>query len=85
MPKKQRTYWIQLIFDDGLEDEWLESFSGYNDTCVVAGGLLVKRGATRALILRHWAKRAGVAANKDILADFDLNPRPDTQTITIHL
>jgi len=85
MPKRQRTYWIQLCYDDGSEDEWLESFSGYNDTCVTAGGLLVKRGATRALILRPWVKPDGVAADRDILADFDLNPRPDTKTITIQL
>jgi hypothetical protein len=83
MPKKQRTYWIQLCYAEGREDEWLESFSGYNDTCVTAGALLLKRNADRALILRPWVRPEAMAADRDILADLDREPRPDTKTLTI--
>jgi hypothetical protein len=36
----------------------------------MAAGLMVKRDATFALILRPWVRRGSVAADSAILADF---------------
>jgi hypothetical protein len=83
--KRSRTYWIQLCYPDERPDEWLEAFSSYDDTCITAGGLLVKRGAEFALILRPWVKRGSCAAQKDILAELEKTPRPGAKVIRIEL
>ncbi|MEB3291433.1 MAG: hypothetical protein VKI82_16060 [Leptolyngbya sp.] len=38
--KRPRTYWIQICFEDGQPDIWVESTEGYSETCVRAGRLL---------------------------------------------
>lgn len=83
--KRSRTYWIQLCYPDERHDEWLASVSGYNDTCITAGGLLEKRGAEFALILRPWVKQGSCAAQKDILAEIEKTPRPGAKVIRIEL
>jgi len=83
--KRSRTYWIQLCYPDERPDEWLASVSGYNDTCITAGGLLEKRVAEFALILRPWVKRGSCAAQKDILAELEREARPGAQVIQITL
>lgn len=37
MAKRLRTYWIQICFEDGQPDIWVESTEGYNETCVRSG------------------------------------------------
>lgn len=85
MSKRSRTYWIQLCYSDERPDEWLASVSSYNDTCITAGGLLEKRGAEFALILRPWVRRGSCAAQKDILAELEREARPGAQVIQITL
>lgn len=85
MSKRSRTYWIQLCYPDERPDEWLASVSGYDDTCITAGGLLEKRGAEFALILRPWVKRGSCAAQKDILAELEKTSRPGAKTLQIKL
>ena len=89
MAKRSRTYWIQLCYPDERPDErpdeWLQSFSGYADTCITAGGLLEKRGAEFALILRPWVKEGSCAAQKDILTTLDTEGGQDDQTMWVTL
>lgn len=85
MSKQSRTYWIQLCYPDERPDEWLASVSSYNDTCITAGGLLEKRGAEFALILRPWVRRGSCAAQKDILAEIEKTPRLGAKVIRIEL
>jgi hypothetical protein len=83
--KRSRTYWIQLCYPDERPDEWLEAFSSYNDTCVIAGGLLEQRDAEFVLVLRPWVKKGACAAEKDILAELEREARPGAQVIQITL
>jgi hypothetical protein len=68
--KRQRMYWIQLCYGNDRDDEWLESFDNYNDTCNLAALLMVKRDAAFALVLKSWVRRGRVAPDRAILADF---------------
>ena len=83
MAKRSRTYWIQLCYGDERPDEWLQSFSGYDDTCITAGGLLAKRGAEFALVLRPWVKEGACAMDKDILTTLDTEARPGDPVMTV--
>jgi len=85
MAKRSRTYWIQLCYPDERTDEWLASVSGYDDTCITAGGLIEKRGAEFALILSPWVKRGSCAAQKDILTTLDTEGGQDDQTMWVTL
>ena len=84
MPKRSRTYWIQLCYAE-RDDEWLEAFSDYNDACQMAAGLMVKRDATFALILRPWVRRGSVAADSAILADFQRENVDGAKKMTVYL
>ena len=83
--KRSRTYWIQICYSDDRPDEWLEAFSSYDDTCITAGGLLKKRGAEFALILRPWVKQGSCPSRKDILTTLDTEGGQDDPTMWVTL
>lgn len=85
MAKRSRTYWIQLCYADDRPDEWLASVSGYNDTCITAGGLLIKRGAEFALILKPWVRKGACASKREILAEIETKDRPGAKLMQVTL
>lgn len=85
MTKRPRTYWIQICFEDGQPDIWVESDEGYNETCVRAGRLLHIVKADFALILKSKVKKGEFVSADDILAELNREARPGAKLMQVTL
>jgi len=67
---KERKYWLQVVYEDGRDDVWYESFHGYRKTFNKAASLVGSiKDINHVLILDPYIERGEVARERHIRAD----------------